>query len=159
MPLYKLLGNRILTSLQNKIIKAKLSEFHRGYRAYSVRALATVPFQYNSNDFDFDTDIIIKMIDNKYRIKEISIPTFYGNEVCYVNGFKYAWKIMKNSIISRLQCFNVIYEPKFNYAHDNSMYESKVDFPSSHSYAFREIKANSLFLDLGRDTSLKHLRI
>ncbi len=149
MPIYKFIGNRILTSLQNRIIKAKLSEFHSGYRAYSVNALKSIPFQYNSNDFDFDTDIIIQMVDNKYRIKEIPIPTFYGDEICYVNGFKYAKNILKNSIISRLQSINIIYEPKFDYSHGSFTYESKVDFPSSHSYALREIKDKSVVLDLG----------
>lgn len=149
MPLYKFTGNRILTFLQNRIIGANLSEFHSGYRAYSVKALKTIPFQCNSNDFDFDTDIIIQMLDNKYRIKEIPIPTFYGHEICYVNGFKYAWNIIKNSIISRFQCINIIYEPKFDYSHGNFMYEAKVDFPSSHSYALAEVEDKSVVLDLG----------
>ncbi|MEI6423142.1 MAG: glycosyltransferase family 2 protein, partial [Lentisphaerota bacterium] len=148
MPLYKFIGNRILTFLQNRIIKTRLSEFHSGYRAYNVKALRSLPFQCNSNDFDFDTDIIIQMLDNKYRIKEIPIPTFYGDEICYVNGFKYAWDIIKNSIISRLQCVSIIYEPKFDYSHGNFIYESKVDFPSSHSYALGQIEDNSIILDL-----------
>jgi Glycosyl transferase family 2 len=36
MPLYKFVGNRILTTLQNWILKQRLSEFHSGYRAYRV---------------------------------------------------------------------------------------------------------------------------
>ena len=37
MPLYKFLGNIILTFLQNKILGTKLSEFHTGYRIYSIK--------------------------------------------------------------------------------------------------------------------------
>src|SRR3989454_12688949 len=36
MPLYKLLGNMTLTRFQNLVLRSKLSEFHSGYRIYSV---------------------------------------------------------------------------------------------------------------------------
>ena len=39
MPLYKYLGNRILTRLENRLLGTELSEFHSGYRAYRVEAL------------------------------------------------------------------------------------------------------------------------
>ena len=38
MPLYKFVGNRILTTAQNRLVGASLSEWHSGYRAYRVRA-------------------------------------------------------------------------------------------------------------------------
>src|SRR5215212_12223096 len=44
MPLYKLAGNRILSWFQNKMLGTSLSEFHSGYRIYSVAALRTIPF-------------------------------------------------------------------------------------------------------------------
>ena len=40
MPAYKYLGNRILTTMQNKVVGTDLSEWHSGYRAYDVKALA-----------------------------------------------------------------------------------------------------------------------
>ncbi|MCU1430577.1 MAG: hypothetical protein JWL83_4577 [Actinomycetia bacterium] len=45
MPLYKYVGNRILTSAQNALTGSELSEWHSGYRAYSVPALREVPFE------------------------------------------------------------------------------------------------------------------
>ena len=56
MPRYKFIGNRILTWIENKLLHAHLSEFHSGYRIYSTRALAAIPFSRNSNDFHFDTE-------------------------------------------------------------------------------------------------------
>jgi SAM-dependent methyltransferase len=67
-----------------------LSEFHSGYRAYSVKALESIPFEHNSDGFDFDTQIIIQLIDAGKRIAEIPIPTYYGDEICYVDGLRYA---------------------------------------------------------------------
>ena len=37
MPLYKYVGNKVLTWLENTLIGTKLTEFHSGYRAYSVQ--------------------------------------------------------------------------------------------------------------------------
>src|SRR4051794_8546981 len=47
MPLYKLAGNRILSAFENAVLGLDLSEFHSGYRAYSLGALATLPFERN----------------------------------------------------------------------------------------------------------------
>ena len=102
MPLYKWVGNQMLTALQNRILNAHLAEFHTGYRAYRVDALRSIPFEFNSNYFDFDTDIIIQLLDNQKRIVEIPIPTFYGDEVSRVNGFKYGFLILKTTVLSRL---------------------------------------------------------
>lgn len=94
MPAYKYLGNRILTKVENSIAGMELSEWHSGYRAYSVAALEDVPFIKNSNAFDFDTEIILQFKEAGKQITEIPIPTYYGDEICYVNGMKYAKDIL-----------------------------------------------------------------
>lgn len=115
MPLYKFIGNIVLTTMQNWILGVKLSEFHSGYRVYSVKALKAVPFQHNADYFDFDTDILIQMIDTKQRFLEIGVPTFYGDEICHVNGLKYAAKIMLATVFSRLQRAGLVHFRKFDY--------------------------------------------
>src|SRR5262245_29906990 len=90
MPLYKFVGNRILTTVQNRLLRTGLSEWHSGYRLYSTAALRQIPFHLNSNDFDFDTEIIIQLVVAGLRITEIPIPTYYGDEISRVNGIRYA---------------------------------------------------------------------
>jgi 2-polyprenyl-3-methyl-5-hydroxy-6-metoxy-1,4-benzoquinol methylase len=102
MPLYKLVGNRILTKTENRLLGANLTEFHSGYRAYSVKALSELPFIYNHDDFDFDTQIIVQLLNAGKRIVEIPIPTYYGDEICYVNGMRYAKDVVKDVIEYRL---------------------------------------------------------
>lgn len=96
MPLYKYVGNRILTGVENKALGTSLSEFHSGYRAYRVSSLRRLDFESYSDDFDFDTEIIIDMVDKRMRIDEIPIPTFYGDEICYVNGMRYARQVIQD---------------------------------------------------------------
>jgi 2-polyprenyl-3-methyl-5-hydroxy-6-metoxy-1,4-benzoquinol methylase len=90
MPLYKYVGNRILTRYQNAVAGLELSEWHSGYRAFSVPALASIPFEANSDGFDFDTEVLLQLASSGARITEIPIPTYYGDEICHVNGLAYA---------------------------------------------------------------------
>ncbi len=114
MPLYKYVGNKTLTIFQNLMLGSRLSEFHSGYRLYAIDALRKIPFQKNSNDFHFDTEIIIQLIFAGLRIRELPIPTFYGDEICYVNGMKYAWDVFKATLLARVQPFHIFYDPKFD---------------------------------------------
>jgi len=96
MPMYKWIGNRILTRVENGLLGTKLTEFHSGYRAYSVAALRDLPLEHCTDDFDFDTQIIIQLVHAGKRIAEIPIPTYYGDEICYVNGLNYAKDVVKD---------------------------------------------------------------
>lgn len=103
MPKYKYVGNKILTRLQNLTVGTDLSEWHSGYRAYSVKALSEIPFRRNSDDFDFDTEIIIQLHEAEKRIVEVPIPTYYGDEICRVNGIKYGVDVLVDAARYRLQ--------------------------------------------------------
>jgi glycosyltransferase involved in cell wall biosynthesis len=116
MPLYKYLGNKILTGFQNSLLKTSLSEFHSGYRLYSVNALRRIPFDRNTSDFHFDTEIIIQLVRAGLRIKELPIPTYYGDEICHVNGIRYALEVVKATLLSRAQDYGIRYERKFDMA-------------------------------------------
>jgi glycosyltransferase involved in cell wall biosynthesis len=150
MPLYKWVGNQILTFLQNRILQTRLSEFHTGYRAFRVAALANIPFMHNSNYFDFDTDIIIQLLDTGQRMLEIPIPTFYGDEVSRVNGFRYGALIVRTCLLSRVMRFGIFYHPRFDYAQpDGTFYRPKFGYPSSHQFAVNHVCPDTTVLDIG----------
>ena len=102
MPLYKRVGNRVLTRFENRVLGTDLTEFHSGYRAYSTATLAGIPFEANSDGFDFDTQIIAQIIHTGGRIVEIPIPTYYGDEICYVSGMKYARDVVRDVVEFKL---------------------------------------------------------
>lgn len=96
MPLYKYIGNQILTAFENSSLGMDLTEFHSGYRAYNLKALSKIDMSEMTNDFHFDTEIIIKLHHQNFSIKEVPIPTYYGDEICYVNGLKYARDVFRS---------------------------------------------------------------
>lgn len=96
MPVTRRIGNKVLTAIENRLTGLELSEWHSGYRAYSVVALRDIPFQRNSDDYDFDTEIIIQLHEAGKRIAEVPIPTFYGDEISYVNVVQYGLDIIRD---------------------------------------------------------------
>lgn len=152
MPLYKYVGNKILTYLQNRLLGTSLSEFHSGYRVYSVDALRRIPFQLNSNDFHFDTQIIIELVLAEARILELPIPTYYGDEICNVDGLKYAKNVMIETVAARLQRYGIGYQFRYDVRNEHAAldrYESKVAFDSSHRAAINAVPAGARVLDIG----------
>ena len=85
MPLYKYLMNRLLTLCENLVFGIAVSETHTGYRAYSRKALESVPFERNSNDFVFDQQMIAQLVHFHFRIGEIPVPTRYFAEASSIS--------------------------------------------------------------------------
>ncbi|MFO0813074.1 MAG: bifunctional glycosyltransferase/class I SAM-dependent methyltransferase [Gemmatales bacterium] len=113
MPLYKAVGNRVLTWFQNRLTGLGLTEYHTGYRGYSRAFLARVPFEANTNVFHFDTEILLQALHVKAKFVEFPIPTHYGDEVCHVNGMEYAWDVVKSTIAYRLHKLGIMCSLKY----------------------------------------------
>ncbi|MEK7576215.1 MAG: glycosyltransferase family 2 protein [Patescibacteria group bacterium] len=77
MPYWKFIANILLTGIENFVLGLHLSEYHSGFRAYSRKVLEAVPFERNSDDFVFDTEIIIQLRVGNFRVSEVPIQTRY----------------------------------------------------------------------------------
>ena len=84
MPYWKFVANIFLTKLANIVLGTCLTEYHSGFRAYSKKVLETLPLDSNSDDFIFDTEIIVQMKIARFRIKEIPISTRYFPEASMI---------------------------------------------------------------------------
>jgi 2-polyprenyl-3-methyl-5-hydroxy-6-metoxy-1,4-benzoquinol methylase len=129
MPLYKRVGNRILTNMANRTVGLELSEWHSGYRAYSVEALKSVPYESNSDGFAFDSQIIVQFHEAGLRMTEVPIPTYYGDEICYVNGMQYARDVSGHVLRYRLHKMGL---GSGHLAFAETSYQVKVQEDSSH---------------------------
>ena len=138
MPLIRLVSNIILTKIQNLLARTEFSEFHTGYRAYSTKFLREVPFELNSDGFDFDTDILLQAKFLDKRIKEFPIPTFYGDEKCHVNLTRYGLDILKTTFKFKMQQMGIGCSLKFR-GSKQFVYKNKFGYKHTSHYHLREI--------------------
>ncbi len=77
MPWWRFIANIGLTFVEDSVLHLGLSEYHTGYRAYSRQVLERIPFEKNSNDYVFDTEMFAEIRFGNFRVAEIPIPTRY----------------------------------------------------------------------------------
>jgi len=94
MPIIKYIGNISLTSLENFIFRANVHSYHSGYKVYSRKALEAIPFEKYSNDFYFDSEMIVGALRNNLRIVDVPILTRYADETSYLNPIKYGFGVL-----------------------------------------------------------------
>ncbi|MFC1646532.1 methyltransferase domain-containing protein, partial [Candidatus Omnitrophota bacterium] len=98
MPLWKHNANIIMTASANVILGTYLTEYHSGFRAYSANLLCSIRFMDNSNSFIFDTEIIIQILINYFKISEVPIRTRYFQEASVITlcaGIRYGLGVLK----------------------------------------------------------------
>lgn len=106
MPRYKYFSNRLLTAIQNVFLGAKLSEYHTGFRAFSRKALESLPLLEDSDDFVFDNEMLVQTVYFGFRIGEISCPTSYFEEASSINfgrSVRYGFGVLGASLKYFLQ--------------------------------------------------------
>jgi hypothetical protein len=80
MPLYRFVGNRVTTVLENLMLGSRFTETHSGLRAYTRRCLLSLPYLRYSDDFVFDSQLLIDAVTSGQRVVEVPIPTRYTKE-------------------------------------------------------------------------------
>ena len=110
MPLYKYLGNRFLTILQNIILGQNLSEYHTGFRAFDKKVLKKLPFHKFSDDFVFDQEILVSAIREGYRVGEIPVPVRYfpqASSISFKRSVKYGFGVLSTLFFFILSNFQI----------------------------------------------------
>ena len=112
MPYWKFFANLFLTTIANLVLGYQLSEYHSGFRAYSRHLLSSLPLELNSDNFVFDSEIIVQCVAGGYRIGEVPIPTRYFKEASSIGfwksvqyGLNILWVLMQYRL-HRLKLWN-----------------------------------------------------
>jgi len=118
MPVYKYIGNRILTTIENMVLGQNLGDFHSGFRVFKRTVLETIDYRYNSNDFVFDTEFLAQAVFYGFRIGDVPIPTRYFPEASSIDimrslqyGLQTLWVMIKY-ILQKSKLFHFkIFQP------------------------------------------------
>lgn len=85
MPIWKFISNRFLTTTENLVLGQQLTDLHTGMRAYSREFLEHVPWYMNSDDFVFDSEMIVQGVACGFRLHEAPVPARYFDEASSVD--------------------------------------------------------------------------
>ena len=85
MPAYKYFSNRLMTIIENLVLGQNLGEFHSGYRAYTRKVLATIPFERNSDGFVFDSEFLVQSVYFGFRLGDVPVPVRYFKEASSID--------------------------------------------------------------------------
>jgi hypothetical protein len=106
MPRYKYVANRFLTGTENLLLAENLSEYHTGFRGYSRKVIETLPLLENSDDFVFDNQFLVQAIYFRFKIGEISCPSYYfedASSVDFWDSVKYGFGVLSTAAKCVLQ--------------------------------------------------------
>ena len=80
MPAWRYFANRAFTRFQNAAFGTALTDFHNGYRAYSIPFLRELDLPRLSDAFDFDVQLLAEAARRGHPIGEVSHPTRYTDD-------------------------------------------------------------------------------
>ncbi|HEV7126925.1 MAG TPA: glycosyltransferase family 2 protein [Ktedonobacterales bacterium] len=97
MPLYRYVGNQLTTALENLVLGTHFAELHSGLKAYTSDFLRHLDYHSYSDDFVFDSQMVIDGVLSGARIEEVPIPTRYTMESSSISisrSLRYIWLTM-----------------------------------------------------------------
>ena len=107
MPIYKLIGNIILTKFQNLLLRTNFTDAHTGFWAYRMNNFKDKFYLLTTDGFNFDQQLRCQYIYKKQKILEIPIDTRYAEERSQLH-IKYAIRFFFETIIFFLMKIKII---------------------------------------------------
>lgn len=154
IPRFRFIANKFLTKIQNFFLKTDFSELHSIYRAYSKEIIKKIPFQNNTNEVHFDSQMIIQLILAKANIIELPIPYEYNDKENRIKGRKFFFKVIADLFKLKLHSISILYQRNFDINLTDFYYSAKLGYASSHSYAIVRVNSNSSVIDIGCNNGL-----
>ncbi len=112
MPLYKFVAGKLLTTLENRVFRMTMTDYHSGFLVYGKKALKTIPFETLGGGFDFDLEVIATARAIGLSIGEVPIPTRYAGERSYLNPVVYGLRVLR--VLIRYQLGRYTIRNSFN---------------------------------------------
>ncbi|MDD5147099.1 MAG: glycosyltransferase family 2 protein [Candidatus Daviesbacteria bacterium] len=93
-----LIANKFLTLLTNILYRSRLTDMETGYKVFKSEVLKSINI--DSNRFDFEAEITVKLLKKKVPITEVPIsvkPRTYkeGKKIGLIDGFIAIWTLIK----------------------------------------------------------------
>lgn len=95
MPLYKFVGGKLLTLVENCVFENRQTDRHSGLLAYRTSFLRKLDLGRLGDSFDIDLEILATADARGERILEIPIETRYAGEKSHLRVVPYGLRVLK----------------------------------------------------------------
>ena len=85
MPLHRRLSNKLTSAVISCICHEQIIDSQCGYRRYKLDNVCSET--YMEHGFQFESEVLIKLLCNNCTLHNIEIPTIYGKEKSSMNNF------------------------------------------------------------------------
>ncbi|OLD04682.1 MAG: hypothetical protein AUJ07_03375 [Crenarchaeota archaeon 13_1_40CM_3_53_5] len=92
IPIYRKVGNSILTTLTNMTAKTKVQDTQSGFRAYSSKVISSITI--NRNGMGVDSEILIKVAKGGFKIEEKNVSVKYEGETSTFNPVSHTLRVV-----------------------------------------------------------------
>ena len=100
MPMYKFFGNIVLSKIFNFLCKTNFTDAHTGLWGYNLKVFKTIKLKLIDSEINFDSHLRMMAVNNKIKIMEIPINTFYRSE-------RSSWHFIYSSIFIKHLIINI----------------------------------------------------
>lgn len=100
MPVYRIVANRLFTTLTNLLYRTKYTDLAYGYNAFLSKPFKEIELA--GNGFEIETEINIKAA--KIGLSVVEVPSFEGKRINgkgHLSSFRDGWKILNTIIKER----------------------------------------------------------
>ena len=97
------IGNRMIIWLTNALYWNNATDYEGCYKAFTARVIRSIPI--SSNGFEYDNELICKILRKRYKIVEVPIeyhPRSYesGKKITWRHGVRMLWAIVKYRFVN-----------------------------------------------------------
>ena len=97
------IGNRMIIWLTNILYWNNATDYEGCYKAFTARVIRSIPI--SSNGFEYDNELICKILRKRYKIVEVPIeyhPRSYesGKKITWRHGVRMLWAIVKYRFVN-----------------------------------------------------------
>jgi len=103
MPFVRLLTNKFMSRLLSSICKQSIPDTQCGFKLIKREVLEKITL--DSDNFDFDSEVLLKAARNNFKIASVPIKTIYRGEQSYINPIKDTMRFIR--LLSGLRARNL----------------------------------------------------
>ena len=92
MPLHRKLSNKLTSQIISWMCNIKILDSQCGYRRYRLKDACSKI--YSESGFQFESEVLIKLLRDNYSLKHIAVPTIYSNDNSAMNNFRDTFKFI-----------------------------------------------------------------